>query len=521
MLFGKALHLNPRDVNYQNNLVQALVMSGQHEKAEALIGKLLGKRDDPSELLYLQALSLMRSGKGEAALKAAAKAVDANPSHAKAHNLRGMVFSDMGRDIEAVAAYQASLAAAPDAPDTLSNLSLPLSRLSRTNEGLAALRRALQIDPAHSNALQRYAIQLNEAGCEDEAKEAFRALLDVMPTHGEAMLQLTNMQTAEENAALLPLLKKAITTVPANSPDTVALNFALSEVHWQAGEIQQAARALKTANRQFAKRNPFDVEREVNELANILALFPAAETPVMAKGTLATRPIFVLGQPRSGTTLTEQILSAHPKVTGFGELATAGRLVSEIIQGDKGFDPEDFAKNYLKSLPETPEDAEAFIDKMPANYRYVGFLACAFPQARFVWILRDVALSLWRGYYPAGAMRFAFDLTAMAQVANMHQRYLAHWQHLFPERILTIRYEDIVADINTASHQLAAFCGLEWVEEMSCPERNTAAVRTASVGQVGQGVHTRSVGGWKRLADALLPFTEELDKDLWPEVAVS
>ncbi len=521
LFFNKALRMAPKDQNYQNNLVQALVMSDQHEKAQVLIGKLLAKRADPSELYYQLAMSQMRSGNGDAALEALAKALEANPSHAKAHNLRGVIYSETGRDADAVAAYEASLAITPDNPETLANLSLPLSRLNREEEGLAALERALQINPSHLLSLQRYASQLNELGRQEQAKAALHALLASYPAQGDAMHQLAQIQTVEENAALLPLVEKALAKTSNNAPDRVALNFALSVIHWQAGDIAAAARALKAANGQYARQHPFDMPRETQEMAGILALFPRDTPPVIAKPLDGPTPVFVIGQPRSGTTLTEQILTSHPEVAGFGELATAGRLVEAVLQGGQGFDPDGFAADYMQSLPDLPESASAFVDKMPANYRYVGFLASAMPQARFVWLQRDprdVALSMWRAYFPRPAMGYTFDQDAMAQVANMHQQYLAHWQALFPDRILTIGYEDIVANVEDASRKLADFCGVDWVRDMAHPERNTSAVRTASVGQVREGVHRRSIGGWKRLEDQLQPFVDGLDRGLWPEL---
>jgi len=526
VFFNKALRLNPKEQNYQNNLLQALVMSNQHEKVQALVDKLRAKRQDTSGLDYFLALSFMRSGRGAKALETVAKALQTNPDHADAHNLRGMLLSDMGRDAEAVAAYQASLAVAPHVADTLSNLSLPLSRLNRIDEGLAALERSLQINPSHLNALHRYAIQLNEAGRSEDAKAALHRLLQRYPTHGEALYQLAQMQTAGENAVLLPQVTKALDQLSNTAPERVLLNFALSVIQWQAGDMQAAARALKAANGQFARQHPFDIVRETQEMADILALFPqqGGQAPAVTKPQDGPVPVFVLGQPRSGTTLTEQILTAHPQVAGFGELATVGRLVAQVLQDGQGFDPQAFADGYLKGLPDMPEGTAAFVDKMPANYRYIGFLANAMPQARFVWLQRDprdVALSMWRTYFPAPAMGYTFDLQAMAMVANMHQQYLAHWQALFPDRILAIRYEDIVADVKGSSRQLADFCGLDWVEDMTRPERNTAAVRTASVGQVRQGVHRRSVGGWTRLETSLQPFVDGLDRRLWPETLAS
>ncbi|MCK4712880.1 MAG: sulfotransferase, partial [Marinosulfonomonas sp.] len=400
--------MNPKAENIQNNLVQVLVTSGQH---------------------------------------------------AKAHNLRGMILSDQGRDIEAIDSYQTSLSLEPNKPDTLSNLSLPLSRSNRGQEALTMLERALAINPAHLNAQQRYAIQLNEAGRAGAAKQALDALLEISPNHAETLYQLSQMQTAKENASMLPAVKSALSKAAKNAPDRGHLNFALANIHWQASDYESAARALKYANDQVAGMRPFDINQQTQQKDTILGLFAPDVLPPVASNAGPT-PIFVIGQPRSGTTLVEQILSAHPDVTGFGELATAGRLAAQVLDGGQGFKPEKFAADYLADLPQIPDGARAFIDKMPVNYCYVGFLASAFPNARFICLgrdPRDVALSMWRSYFPSRGMDFTFDFAAMAHVANLHKEYMAHWAQVFPDRILDIRYEDIVGDVDAASRKLAQF----------------------------------------------------------------
>ena len=158
---------------------------------------------------------------------------------------------------------------------------------------------------------------------------------------------------------------------------------------------------------------------------------------------------------------------------------------------------------------------------MPANYRFVGFLLHAFPEARIIHIARDprdVALSMWRSFFPSAWMNFTFDLKAMAFSANLYKRYMQHWEKLYGDRVLTLNYRDIVSDVEAASQQLADYCGLDWVEEMAAPERNTARVRTASVVQVRQGVHKKSLGGWRAMEGALQPFIDGLDPELWPEL---
>ncbi len=225
--------------------------------------------------------------------------------------------------------------------------------------------------------------------------------------------------------------------------------------------------------------------------------------------------------PRSGTALVEQILTAHHDVSGFGELASAGRLAAQVIDEGAVFVAEEFATQYRQSRPKTGNTTPMFVDKMPDNYRYIGFLAQAFPKARFVCLmrdLRDVALSMWRNYFPSRGMGYTFDLQAIADVANDFAAYLAHWKALFGDRILQINYEDIIGDVDAASRTLAQFCGLEWDAAMARPEANTVAVRTASLTQVREGVHKRSVGGWNHMADQMEPLLQGLDKNFWPDL---
>lgn len=279
---------------------------------------------------------------------------------------------------------------------------------------------------------------------------------------------------------------------------------------------------MDLANAQEARSRPFDAAHEAQQKEAILKLFvEGVPRSGAAKSADAPAPIFVLGLPRSGTTLVEQIVTAHKGVTGFGELASAGRLAAEVIDKGAVFDPDAFAALYRQALPKLENNSTMFVDKMPANYRYIGFLAEAFPDARFICLKRDprdVALSMWRSYFPNHGMDFTFDLGAIAHVMNDFVAYMNHWHKLFPDRVLQIKYEDIVSDIDTASRDLAQFCGLEWDAAMAHPEQNTSAVRTASLTQVRQVVHTRSVGGWTRLKTQLAPFTQALDKSYWPDL---
>ncbi|MEQ9695150.1 sulfotransferase [Shimia sp. SDUM112013] len=521
--FTKGLKLRPGDPDIQNNLIQALLSAGQSAKADELIDKLLAKRGDSAILWHFKAVAHSQLGQPERVLDYATRAVTADPNMALAYNLRGIAHSDLGNDLKAIADFEKSHALNPNDPDPLSNAGLPLSRLDRTDEAIEVVEKALALRPDHVNSLHRYAVLLAEVGRVDEAIAQYKALLKADPFHGEGFSELIKTQSAEENAALEPALRTALAKTPKKSPAQVFLNLGMGNLLYQKGEIDKAARFLSASNKLAAQSRPYDAGKAEQEFERIKALFPQGSTLPASGDTETPRPIFVIGQPRSGTTLTEMILSAHPDVTSCGELPLAGRLTPSIVQGDAPFDPAGFAAAFRENLPAIPEGAQAFVDKMPANYRYVGFLLHAFPKAPIIHITRDprdVALSMWRSHFPSAWMNFTFDLKAMAHHANLYKRYMAHWNAVYGDRILTLDYRDIVSDVEAASHSLAAYCGLDWVADMAAPERNTARVRTASVVQVREGVHKKSLGGWRAMQSHLQPFVDALDPALWPEVFV-
>lgn len=520
-MFNKALKLKPGDVGIQDNLVQAMVMNGQIDKALDLIDRLAPKRANPAQLLYLKATAMLQQGKLEEAVEAATLSIEANPQSPLSYNMRGIANADLGRDAEAVADFETSHELNPQDPDPLANIGNPLSRLNRFDDALAAARKALALRPDHLNALFRYALLLTEAGELQEAVEQYRKIIEIDPLHGEAYFELVQAQSAADNAALEPQLKSAMAKLPQKAGPQIHLNFAMGNMHYQNGNFEQADRFLKQANALTSEQHPYDKEGAEQEFQRICDMFPVGCAPSGEGDQTRPRPIFVVGQPRTGTTLTEMILTAHSNVHSCGELPAAGRLTKPILQDDKPFDPLAFASEFRSFLPEIEEGTEAFVDKMPANYRFVGFLLQAFPEASIIHLTRDprdVALSMWLRYFPAEWMNFTYDLKGMAFNANLYKKYMAHWEAVYGDRILTLDYREIVSDVEGSAKRLAKHCGLDFVEEMAAPERNKAKVKTASLVQVRQGVHQKSLGGWRVMENTLAPFCDALDPALWPEL---
>lgn len=520
-LFHKAMKLDPRNPGHQTNLMQALLKLGQPAKAAQLGAQLLDRHPDDAGLTYLAAIAAMQLGDHDAALGLVDRAIALQPRNARMLDFRGALLSEMGRDRAALADFEAALALAPGTPDVLSNIARPLSRLDRLDDALAALDAALSVAPAHLPALENRAAILAEAGRLTDARLAYQMLLAHAPDHPVALAALAQLSTPADLPPLHARLKTLYSKAPGKSSARADLGFALARTARALDDAALARKTLADSNALKARLLPFDATAARSDFDAAIADFPQG-TPLPAPTDLPPRPLFIVGQPRSGTTLVEQVLSTHPDVTPCGELPMAHRLIGTARAAQARFEPAAFADAYLDDLPDTARHSPAFTDKMPGNYRYLGYLARSFPQARFIHVTRDprdVALSMWRLNFPAPDMAYAFDLAAMAETTNLYRRYMAHWRPLLGDRLLDIAYEDAVADIETASKILAAHTGLAWTPAMARPDENTAPVRTASLAQVRRKAHTGSIGAWADEADTLAPFIAGLDPALWPDLA--
>ena len=516
--FNKALTLVPGDEGTQDNLLRALIRAGRADKALEQVSKLLARRTNPTALLLLQANAQLALEDYDGVIATTSGLLEQG-DNAEALSLRAVAFDRSGQDDEAIADYARAFDLAPQDPTPLVNMAEPLTRRHRTEEALAVLHKALAMRPDDLRARRFLAIQLAQDGQSDEAKAEYHRILEADPLDGTTFRALVSAQTVEENARLKPALDAALKKLSRKDEGHIDLNLALGNLLFQQNDFEAAARALAIGNGLAAKTRPYSskaAEAEFHALTNHNFADPATITAP----DFQPRPIFVIGQPRSGTTLIEMILSAHPDVASCGEMVSANRVLIPAI-ADGAFSPEALRTAFAAELPEKALGKIAFVDKMPANYRFVGPLLEAFPNARILHITRDprdVALSMWRNFFPDAWMNFTFDLGAMAHQANLYARYMAHWTALYPSHILTMDYSDVVRDVAGASRSMAAFCGLDWVPEMASPEKNTAMVRTASVTQVRQGVHQKSVGGWRQMEAALKPFNDALDPALWPDL---
>lgn len=523
-LFQKALARDSRFHDARKNYAQTLILLEQPDKALLQLNQLLKHMPENGEAQYLKAQAMWGLGAFSEANSWLSACISKTPSpHARLFNLRALVRGALGQEFEALSDYDTALAIDPNNLESLVNSSRPMARQTRHQESQDVISHALSLSPDHLGANLRQAALHLERGEKDLAKARYRKILQTHRHHAEALEQLAPLLTSDEVASHKVSLQAAQKLTRKPGQERAQLHFGLATLAKKTKDAARFADHLAKANAELAAQFPYDPNEDRHLTDAIIAQFSPASNDTPTPGP-RPRPVFITGLPRSGTTLTETILGAHPAVSPLGERAVAGYLSGPFLDGSIPFDrvaQSNFAKDYLERLPALPRDILAFSDKMPENYRYIGYLATAFPDARFICMRRDprdVALSMWQSHFSGQALSYSYDLANMAHRFNLHARLQAHWQEIFADRLRVQTYENLVADVDLQSREIAAFAGLGWVPEMAEPGKTSTPVLTLSAGQIRQAVHQRSVGAWKEHRDMLTPFIQKLDPGLWPEI---
>jgi hypothetical protein len=364
----------------------------------------------------------------------------------------------------------------------------------------------------------------------DQAQVAFREALRHDPGHAGTHARLATLLRGKLPEADLGGMRALLADPLLSDGKRSALHFGLAHVLDARGDFDGAAEHLQRANAlslaRWQKRgkgyDPADHTRFVDGL--IAAFTPAFFRQAHGFGLETERPVFIVGLPRSGTTLTEQILASHSQVFGAGELRLARETFEALprvlhceatplacLQGLHRPGAGRLARSYLGRLQELNRQAVRVADKMPDNYLYLGLLTVLFPRARFIHCRRDrrdVAVSCWTTNFRA--IRWASDPDHIAARFRDYQRLMDHWRAVLPVPLLEVRYEETVADIEGVARRLVAWCGLEW--ELSCLafHQTRRPVRTASVTQVRQPLYTHAVARWKNYEQSLAAFFDRL-----------
>jgi tetratricopeptide (TPR) repeat protein len=505
---------------------------GRHEEAERIYRRVLRanpRNVDALRLLALVALSAERADEAETLLE---RAIEIAPDFQLAILDLGRLRKDQDRYGDALECFDRAIALDPSQPQAHFLRGATLARASFTYEAIDAYRKCLALRPSHAGALLGLGHVLKAVGDYDGAVESYNACIRNVPDFGETYWSLANLKTYRFDDATVAEMERHAASPSGDTQSEVNFLFALGKAYEDRGDFERAWHFYRTGNEKQRSQvvyDPVQTEAMNDRIIN-----------VFSKGSLAERsdaghpdpaPIFILGLPRSGSTLLEQILASHGQVEGTSELPYIGRIAASLNRN------REHGINYPEAIRELlPENLRAhgeeylayaqmhrksgaprFIDKMPNNFPNVGLIALILPKAKIIDARRhplDACFSCYRQLFAKG-QNFTYDLTEIGEYYLQYQRMMDHWARVLPGHVLTVQYEEVVADFEAQVRRLLEFCQLPWEDACLRFYESERAVRTPSSEQVRQPIYDRSVGHWRNyeshlaeLIDVIAPIRE-------------
>jgi tetratricopeptide (TPR) repeat protein len=547
----KAIELRPDFARALTQLAGALRAAGRGAEALAHYERLLA-RDRRAESLDEYARLLAGFGRYEASASCYRELLERTPLDARLHANLGHVLHCLGDSpkaidhcrraieleprlpeahlhlgnslfaqnslFEAETAYRVGLEIAPDHAGLHTARAMAARALGRIADADASARRALSLRPDAADTLALLGSLAIDHGRFDEAERLLRKALAIEPELPEALSSLAVVRKMTPADAAWRDVAERVVTRGLSVQHAINLHHALGKYYDDIADGDSAFRHHRMGNELAHRtRARYDRTDMTERVTRILSVFDGSTLAALRSGATASeRPVFVVGMPRSGTSLTEQILASHPQVHGAGELlywifaadaerAAATERRAALIA--------ELGRAYLDGLPPRSPDAARVVDKLPVNFRHIGLIHAALPGARFIHLERnalDTCLSIYFQGFSA-AHPYATDFGDLAHYYQEYRRLMAHWRAILPpQTLLEIRYEDLVDDPDTWSRRMLAHLGLPW--DPRCLEFHTLErpVLTASNWQVRQPIGRSSVGRWRRYERQLEPLRKAL-----------
>ncbi len=532
----RALELQPDFAGALINLGNALSELGQLDGAVASYRRALQFKPDFADAHMNLGNALLELGQLDGAVASHLRALELKPDFAEAHMNLGNALLELGQFDGAVTSYLRALELKPDFAKALSNFGAALRELGRLDDAAARYRRALEIDPDCIEAMLGSARLCMENGDMTAAEDLIRKALEIDSDDLEARFLFTRVKkvkVGDQNLAALVAAEDAArrSKSPTLGKKAISLYFALGKSFDDIGDYDKAFPHFIEGCRLKRATFEYDAGQSTQYFQDIMRVFDRETIARLRGGGDPSRlPVFVLGMPRSGTTLAEQIIASHPDVYGAGELPDLMTIAQRDIAGTGVVFPNNipaldqarlnaWAADYVAGLHRRAPDAKRITDKMPANFFGIGLIHAMLPNAKIIHVNRnpvDTCLSCFMQLF-GRKQDYTYDLAELGRYYVDYSRLMEHWRSVLPAgAFLEVQYEEIVADQETQARRMIAFCGLDWNDACIDFHKNKRSVLTLSLAQVRQPIYKSSVERWRSYERFLGPLLDELG-DLAPK----
>jgi tetratricopeptide (TPR) repeat protein len=525
--YRRAIALKPGFADPWNNLGTTLRDLKRPEEAEQAYRNALSSKPNDPETLDNLALALKDLDRLEEATQVLRRALGIEAQNPKIHLHLASVLIDLHQIDEASMAAERALALDCDNHDVVNLIGRIACQRGDLEGGLTHYRRALALKPDLADAHNNMGNALKELGRLGEAKAAYLKALDLEPSLTSVYANLADSMKFTPGDAHLCAMEALDRDAALGRTERMHLDFALGKAYADIADHTRSFQHLLKANAAKRRTVSYDENAVMTLFDRIEARFrPELVHAKSGLGDPSGLPIFVIGMPRPGTTLIEQILASHPHVHGAGELKTLESVVTTVQGPDGRAIPfPDFVAGlderalkaigarYVASLRKLAPSAARVTDKMPSNFFFAGLIHLALPNARIIHSVRDpidTCVSCFSKLF-SDQQDHTYDLGELGRYCRRYQALMAHWARVLPAgRIIDVRYEDVVADLEGEARRIIAHCGLDWDARCLAFHQTQRPVRTASASQVRQPIYGGAIGRWRVYEPFLGPLLAEL-----------
>ena len=504
--FKRVLTIKPDYAGAYNNLGNALRAQGELEEALETYNKALAIAPDYAEAYSNMGVTLQELGKLEEAIEAYNKALAIKFDYAEAYNNMGIALREQGELEKAIETYNKALAIAPDYAEAYSNMGVTLQELGKLEEAIEAYNKALAINPDYAETYNNMGVTLQEQGKLEEAIEAYTKALTIKPDYAEVHRHLSILTKYTTDTAQISEVEALLQQADINDSTRCNLLYTHAKMQEDLGNLSAAFDSYVTGGDLRQKLLAYEFSQDEQLFGRIRQTAPQFKDVVLDVTGEPVRhtPIFILGMPRSGTTLVEQIISSHSEVIGAGELKYVSLFGANLVKGisDPTLEAVSlFREQYLAQLSKSA-DGQAFItDKMPENFRYIALICAALPESKIVHVRRSAEATCWsnfKHYFGTKGLGYSYNLRDTIAYYELYRDLMHFWSQSYSDRIYHLDYDKLTEDQEPETRRLIERLGLNWEYQCLAPQDNKRSVKTASQQQVRQKVYRGSSQVWRK-----------------------
>ena len=447
-----------------------------------------------------------QTGRRNKALNANQKAVVLSPQDASAHSNLGNLLQELGRLDKAEVSLRQAISLKPDYSPAYNNLGVTFREMGKLDEAKESFKRATKLTPDFALAHSNLGNTFQELGRLDEAEISLKQAIALKPDYAAVYRRLTLIKKFHKQDKIYLKMQDLYFDESISEEQLCHINFALAKVSEDMGEVEKAFKHYREGNDLRKKLLNYDISEDIAFFKQVETCFSRININSLGNEHVSNTitPIFIVGMPRSGTSLVEQIISSHSEVTGAGELSFVAQFGDSLARGLSETNTNalvSFRKNYLSKLQNFSNGNSIVIDKMPINFFYIGLLAAAFPEAKIVHVKRNSAAVCWanyKQYFVPKTLGYCYALRDIVDYYELYKNLMIFWEKSLTNRIYSLNYELLTVDQEVETRKLINYLDLEWEDKCLSPQDNNRSVATASSIQIRKKVYQGSSQQWKK-----------------------